>query len=73
MRLSGAGFMIQTAVALTIALAVAPGLRTITAELNNTVGRVWPFSMARCHAPMTPGCLPALSVEQGPRGRAGRL
>ena len=72
MRSLSAGFAIQAAVAIAIALVVAPGLRTVTAGLNTTVGRLWPFSMARCHAPTTPGCAASASTEAPQRGRAGR-
>lgn len=44
------------AVGLAIALAAAPVLRGITAELTRTVGAVPPFRMAHCVAPSTPGC-----------------
>jgi hypothetical protein len=37
-------------------LFVATLVRGTTIELNQSVGRVWPFSLARCAAPDTPGC-----------------
>lgn len=65
MRLSQANTVVQVAVALAVALVAAPVVRSVTVELNTTVGRVWPFSMARCHAPTTPGCSvqPALDAN----------
>jgi len=55
-RLAHAGAMVQVAVALGLALVAAPMVRTVTSELNDTVGRAWPFSMARCALPTVPGC-----------------
>ena len=55
-RLTNAGTAIQVAVALALALVLAPAVRTVTAELNDHLGRVWPFSMTRCHTPLSPGC-----------------
>lgn len=58
MRAEGALYEItmRTAVALVIGLAFSPVIRGITAELNTTVGRVWPFVMEHCRAQSTPGC-----------------
>lgn len=44
--------------ALAVALLCSTMLRTVAAEVNNSAGRVWPFSLTRCHAPTTPGCEP---------------
>lgn len=57
MRLRNTGILVQIAFALLLALIAAPIVRTVTSELNHTMGRVWPFSMARCHSPSTPGCI----------------
>lgn len=57
MRLSNTGILVQIAFALLLALIAAPIVRTVTSELNHTMGRVWPFSIARCHSPTTPGCV----------------
>jgi len=56
MRLTDAGSVVQAAVALGLALIAAPIVRGLTSELDNTVGRAWPFSMARCSSGATPGC-----------------
>lgn len=56
MRVTNAGSVVQVAFALGLALVAAPMVRTVTSELNGTVGRAWPFSMTRCLSPMTPGC-----------------
>ena len=34
----------------------APAVRAFTAELNQSIGLAWPFSLAHCRAPSTPGC-----------------
>ncbi len=38
------------------ALFRAAMVRSMTVELNRSVGRVWPFSLVRCATPDTPGC-----------------
>ena len=77
MRLANAGAVAQVALALGLALVAAPMVRTVTAELDNTVGRAWPFSMTRCSSPATPGCqdVAAWSVLRPPSSpiRTGRL
>lgn len=55
-RLANAGPLVQAALALGLALIAAPVVRTLTSELDNSVGRAWPFSLARCASPATPGC-----------------
>ncbi len=69
-RLANAGPAAQVALALGLALVAAPVVRTVTAELDNTVGRAWPFSLARCSSPGTPGCrdVAARSVLRPPAG-----
>lgn len=55
--------------ALVIALVCSTVVRTVTAELTGTVGRVWPFSLVhagvqeggRC----TPGCPPGVRLAAG--------
>jgi len=77
MRLTNAGLLVQVAFALGFALIAAPIVRTVTAELDATVGRAWPFSLARCSSPEAPGCRDAAtrSVESRPAThiRTGRL
>ena len=77
MRLANVGPAVQVALALGLALVAAPVVRTVTAELDNTVGRAWPFSLTRCSSPATPGCrdVAAWSVLRPPSGpiRTGRL
>lgn len=51
-----AGILMQVALAFAVALMAAPVVRTVTFELNNTVGRAWPFALARCQSAATPGC-----------------
>ena len=72
-----AGPVVQAALALGFALIMAPVVRSVTGELNDTVGRVWPFSLARCVSPATPGCGPGMdrSAEGRPGAhvRTGRL
>lgn len=65
MRLSNTGCMVQVAFALGLALIAAPIVRNLTSELNETVGRGWPFSLTRCSSAATPGCrnMTVLSVE----------
>lgn len=55
--------LVQVAVALAVALIVSPVVRTTTIELNNSVGRTWPFSMRHCLTSRTPGC------DEGGAGR----
>jgi len=77
MRLTNTGSVIQVAVALGLALVVAPMVRNVTSELNGTVGRAWPFSLARCAVLATPGCGDLfMQSAQGPSApyiRTGRL
>ena len=77
MRLAHAVPAVQVAFALGLALVAAPVVRTVTAELGNTLGRAWPFSMTRCSSPATPGCqeMAARSVVRPPAGpiKMGRL
>ena len=77
MRLANTGAAVQVALALGLALIAAPVVRTVTAELDNTLGRAWPFSLTRCASLMTPGCrdVAASSVLRPPAGpiRTGRL
>ncbi len=56
MRLTNTRAAVQAAVALAIALIGAPVVRTVTSELTGTVGRAWPFSLARCVSLATSGC-----------------
>jgi hypothetical protein len=59
---------------LVIGALVASGLsmivRPVTAELNNTLGTVWPFSTIHCENRAVPGCEPNVH-EAGDFG--GRL
>jgi len=56
MRLTDTRAVVQVAFALGLALVAAPMVRSVTSELNGTVGRVWPFSLSRCLSLATPGC-----------------
>ena len=56
-RLTDTEVPVQMALVLSIALVAAPVVRTVTVGLDATLGRAWPFSLARCHAEATPGCL----------------
>ena len=66
MRLTNTGSLVQAAFTLGFALIAAPIVRNLTSELNETVGRGWPFSLARCSSAATPGCrdMPVLSTEE---------
>lgn len=68
-RFAHAGPVAQAALALGFALIAAPVVRGVTGELNDTVGRVWPFSLTRCVSPATPGCDPGM--ERSAEGRLG--
>ena len=46
----------HVACALVATVAIAPMVRTVTAELNQTIGRTWPFADAHCRVLATPGC-----------------
>lgn len=67
--------VVPLALAVVVSLAAAPIVRTVTVELNNTLGRVWPFSMTRCHSLATPGCvgqiLRSARTLQGPPTKTG--
>jgi hypothetical protein len=67
--------ILNIGVAFAIALVVAPVIRSTTIVLNDTVGRLWPFSLIRCDCPTSPGCesepspfaaLRVRGVEAGP-------
>lgn len=77
MRLTDAGLLVQASVALAIAFLAAPVVRTVTSEINDTVGRAWPFALARCSAPATPGCrdaaAPSVAGRLATHIRTGRL
>ena len=49
---------VLTQIALTVAIALGGALltRSVTTELNQTVGTVWPFSLDHCYGPASPGC-----------------
>ncbi len=44
------------AFSLAVAMLAAPLIRAATAELNQSLGTQFPFSLAHCHVPATPGC-----------------
>jgi len=77
MRLTNTGSVVQVAVALGLSLVVAPMVRNVTAELNDTVGRAWPFWLARCAVLATPGCgdmfVQSARGPSAPHIRTGRL
>ena len=74
---TSAGSAVQVAVALGIALIAAPIIRNLTSDLNGSVGRAWPFSLTRCAAVETPGCVNAVLRSAGSQraapARMGRL
>jgi hypothetical protein len=55
-REGAAETLFKVAAALIVALVFAPVVRTVTVELNHSVGRAWPFSLGHCHFAATPGC-----------------
>lgn len=77
MRLTSTGAVVQVAAALGLALVAAPMVRSVTSELNGTVGRVWPFSLSRCLSLETPGCqdesMRSAPDQQAAHIRTGRL
>ena len=46
----------RIALAVVIVLGGALLTRSVTTELNQTVGTMWPFSLASCYGPASPGC-----------------
>jgi hypothetical protein len=48
--------VVRSAVALVIALAFAPMIRGITADMTATIGQRWPFVLEHCRTQQTPGC-----------------
>ncbi len=58
LRFDELGVLTQIALTVAIALGGASLTRSVTTELNQTVGTVWPFSLAHCYGPATPGCEP---------------
>lgn len=76
LRLTDMEVPVQMALVLTIAMVAAPVVRTVTVGLDATLGRAWPFSMARCHVPASPGCFDRLLPSAGyptQHIRTGRL
>ncbi len=48
--------IMRSLVVLGIALAGAPMIRGITADMTESLGRTWPFTMEHCRSQQTPGC-----------------
>lgn len=48
--------LVSSAAALALALLLSPAVRVVTADLDDTVGRVWPFALTHCHVRTSPGC-----------------
>jgi hypothetical protein len=48
--------LFRVAAALILALVLSPVVRTVTSELNHSLGHAWPFSLSHCHVSATPGC-----------------
>ena len=46
----------RLSIAVELALALSPAVRSITAGLTTTVGTRWPFAMEHCRSADTPGC-----------------
>ncbi|MBV9749552.1 MAG: hypothetical protein JO157_12150 [Acetobacteraceae bacterium] len=55
--------LVQIALAVVIALGGALLTRSVTTELTQTVGMLWPFSLAHCYGPASPGCEAPRSSE----------
>ena len=69
--------LVNVAAALAAAMVLAPFARAITVDLDNTLGRAWPFSISRCHVRATPGCAfgefeAGASATAEPRRQASR-
>ncbi len=60
LRLADAEVAVQMVLVCAIALIAAPVVQTPTVGLGTTLDRAWPFSLARCHVPASPGCLDRL-------------
>ena len=63
---------LRAAVALVVALAFAPMIRGITADLTASLGHDWPFVMENCRTQSTPGCAFAEPSRYIPRSFATR-
>ncbi len=50
------GFFARVLTVLMLAALLSTVVRAVTAGSNQTLGRIWPFSLARCQSPFTPGC-----------------
>lgn len=48
---------LQVLLALAIALVLSFPVRSVSIEINHTLGRAWPFSLAHCRTRDTPGCI----------------
>ncbi len=48
--------MVRAIAALLVALAIAPMIRGLTADMTETIGHTWPFTMEHCRTQQTPGC-----------------
>ena len=56
LRFDELGVLTQIALTVAIALGGASLTRSVTTELNQTVGTVWPFNLTHCYGPASPGC-----------------
>lgn len=62
----------QIGLALLFAIWLSGAVRSTTVELNQTLGVVWPFSLAHCQVEATPGCShPARIASAEPSGKLG--
>ena len=52
----------RAVVCLAVAMVLSFVVRGVTASANQTLGRVWPFSLTRCQPASTPGCAAADQV-----------
>ncbi len=52
----------RAVVCLAVAMVLSLVVRGVTASANQTLGRVWPFSLTYCQPTSTPGCAAADQV-----------
>ena len=52
------GAVVNIAISILIAMGLSMIVRPVTAELNQTLGMVWPFSTVHCDSRASPGCEP---------------
>jgi hypothetical protein len=67
--MEGVAAFAKIGIAFCCALFLSTVVRTTTIELTQTLGTVWPFSLAHCHLPLAVGCQPRDQVVLSASGK----